>query len=210
FTDGNDSRYKENPIGSSNNYTNSKQYSFYQNTTVVASDTKPFAVTIFEPSPLNRPIEKGNPGQAWQPDATHSYISTDRTIKSAYHSNLANEVLKWSYTQPSTAFPLGLVNASNGATPIYYGANQLYKVKTKDEQRNEVITYTDKLGRIILKRVQATTSNSTVNDTNFASTYYIYDDKGNLVAVIQPEGIKNLGSQYFGKTDTIKETYLKN
>jgi RHS repeat-associated protein len=206
YTGGNDSRYKDNPLGPT--YATSPQYSFYQNTTAVATDTKPYAVKVFEPSPLNRMIEEGRAGADWQPDATNSYTSSDHTMKASYNSNEANEVLRWTYAFPSSSFPFGKVNSVNGSGQDYYPAKELIKLKTKDEQGNEVITYTDKFQRIVLRRVQYVTSPASINDTNYSSTYYVYDYKSNLVAVIQPEGVKVLATQYFGKTDAEKETFL--
>ena len=57
---------------------------------------------------------------------------------------------------------------------------------TADEDGNEVREYTDKLGRVILKRVQKATSNAD-GRANWLSTYYVYDDFGNLRFVIPPK-----------------------
>lgn len=163
-------------------YTTSSQYQFYQNTAAVAVDSKPYAETIFEPSPLNRIIKQGAPGSAWQPDATHSYLSTDHTIKKSYESNIANEVLNFEPVVPNATYPTGFVKIGN---PAFYNPNQLIKTKTKDEQGNEVIEFVDKEGRVILKKVQA-------DVTTYAQTYYVYDDFGNLSAVMPPEATKNV------------------
>src|SRR5690606_29166809 len=78
-----------------------------------------------------------------------------------------------------------------------------------------VIEYKDKQGRVVLKRVQAVEGTPTVppplNDTNYASTYYVYDDFGNLVCVIPPEATRQLATQYFqaGATDNTKDAFLK-
>jgi hypothetical protein len=212
--------YTASGVGSNNglfkNSALSEQSAFYNNTSSVATDVAPFSRTIFEPSPLNRVLEQGAPGAVWQPDATNDYSSTDHTLKKAYEFNLADEVLLWSYTSPTTALPLGLVNTGNGTTPVYYLANQLRKNKTKDEQHHEVIEYIDKEGHTLLKRVQATsTSNASTTDsnrdTNWASTYYIYDDFGNLVCVIPPEASRLLLTQYYqsGANDATKNDFLK-
>lgn len=187
-------------------YTTSEQYQFYQNAANVAHDAKPYAETRFEPSPLNRVIKQGAPGTPWQPDATNTYASTDYTIKASYESNAANEVLLWTHSLPTASYPLGLVNASTGATPVYYPENQLYKRKTKDEQQHEVIEFKDLLGRVILKKVQASGS-------EWAETYYVYDDFNNLVTVLPPEAVKAIKktptSEYFNQTDVVKNDFLK-
>jgi hypothetical protein len=160
------------------------QSTFYNNTSAVATDAAPFAKTIFEPSPLNRVLEQGAPGTTWQPDPASTYLSpiaTDHAMKFAYELNGANEVMLFDYIYPNTTYPMGFIKIGKIA---YYSANQLYKKRTKDEQNNEVIEYTDKDGHTILKKVQA-------GATTYAQTYYIYDDVGNLVYVLQPEGVQS-------------------
>jgi RHS repeat-associated protein len=179
----------------------------------VAKDAMPFAESIYESSPLNRVLKQGSPGAAWQPNTSTYQSPTDRAIAYAYEFNTTGEVLLWTYTYPNATNPFGMVNAGTVATPTYYAANQLYKNKTKDEQRNEVITYVDKEGRTVLKRVQAVAGASIINDTNYASTYYIYDDFGNLVCVIPPEATKLITqttpvSEYLGQLDASKNLFL--
>lgn len=196
--------YKLNSVGNETElYSNSPQYQFYQEGNELASDSNPFSETIFEPSPLNRILEQGSPGLAWQPDATNTYSSADRTIKFAYESNSAtDQVYVWSYTQPSGSYPLGLVDARDQGNLIYYEADQLYKTKTKDENYNEVIEFKDKEGKVILKKVQAP-------DSEWAETYYIYDDFDNLVTVIPPAAVKVLTTEYFSKSEAEKDDFLK-
>jgi len=57
-----------------------------------------------------------------------------------------------------------------------------------------VIEFIDKLQRTILKRVQAVTSPnlSLYVAGEWADTYYIYDDFGNLRFVLPPEAIANI------------------
>lgn len=196
--------FKNGIIDANGNYAGAA-LDFYNNPSdKIADDPKPFAETIFEPSPLNRVLKQGSPGLAWQPDATNSYSSTDRTIKNAYEFNTANEVLRWTYTPPVSGYPFGKVNVGSASTPVYYAANQLYKNKTKDEQHNEVIEYKDKSNRTVLKKVQSGAS-------QYASTYYLYDDLGQLVCVIPPEAVNRLATEYYhaGATDVTKDTFLR-
>lgn len=189
------------------NYTGPAGNTYGNNTTgTIAQDTRPFAATVFEESPLNRVLKQGSAGVTWQPDASTYAAPSDRTVKFAYEFNTGTDVLKWSYTAPSAAYPLGLVNAGTNAARRYYTANTLYKNKTKDEHHNEVIEFKDKLGRIVLKRFQAST---TAND--YADTYYVYDDFGNLVVVLPPQAVKLITdavSAYFDKLDADKNTFL--
>jgi len=191
-------------------YITGKQYGFYQFGGILAQDVYPYAETRFESSPLNRVLEQGSPGQSWQPDEADAYTSIDRTIKFAHETNGAGEVLRWRYVYPTTTYPLGSISAGD-ASPEYYGEHELYKTRTKDEQRHEVIEYKDKEGRIVLKRVQAVADTPVVNDTNYASTYYVYDDFGSLVCVIQPEGTKRLPDEYYHSAATLdtQDGFLK-
>jgi RHS repeat-associated protein len=207
YTDGTDGMYKPDALAAigSTTYNTGKQYAFYQGGSRMATDQYPFAVTVFEASPLNRVIEQGAPGNAWQPDATDSYASnTDRTIKYSSQANVLNEVILWTYTPPDATFILGKVNTGTGSTPAYYDVNQLYKTSTKDEEFNEVIEYKDKTGKMVLKKVQASAS-------QWAETYYIYDVFDNLVCVIPPEAVNQLATQYYqsGATDATKEAFMK-
>jgi hypothetical protein len=64
------------------------QYQFYQATSKVSVDAKPYVETRVEASPLKRPIEQGSPGSAWQPDNTDTYTTpVDKSIKFAYEFN---------------------------------------------------------------------------------------------------------------------------
>lgn len=214
YTEGNNGWFKTEAL--------TEQAAFYNGgMATIPIDPTPYSETIFEPSPLNRVIKQGAPGEAWQPDTDHSYTSTDHTVKFAYEFNEANEVLLWSFEYPTEEYTanatnaLGKVNAGTAAAPTYYTPNQLYRNKTKDEQGNQVFEYVDKEGRTVLKRVQAVTGSPSTTDnsrdTNWASTYYIYDDFGNLVCVIPPEATSRLATQYFqsGSTDLTKNNFLK-
>jgi RHS repeat-associated protein len=164
---------------------------------LVAIDAKPFAETVLDLSPLQRSIKTGSPGVAWQPVGTASYSSTDQTIKQDYQRNIDGEVKIWTYIAPVIQSTLGLVKST--AT---YTQKELFVFKTKDEDNNEIIEYKDKGGKVVLKKVA-------VSATEFAETHYIYDDLDNLVCVIQPEGVKQIGlSADFSTNDATKEDLL--
>jgi hypothetical protein len=145
--------------------------SFYQNTSGVVVDTKPYAKTVFESSPLNRPIDIGAPGVAFQPGAGNS-------VRMAYLVNGDNEVLNFIFHAES--YSVGV----NPSSP-YFASNMLLASKVTNEDEGEVITYVDKEGRTICKKVK-------ISPTEFASTYYVFDDAGNLVFVLPPEAIKKI------------------
>jgi hypothetical protein len=161
-------------------YRTGKQYGFYQTGGVVASDQYPFAETKVELSPLNRVLKQGAPGLAWQPNDDLQNMN-DHSTKKKYELNTSQEVLLFNYD-----ITTGLVSLSTEVNQRYYLVNQLYANKILDESSNEVIEYTDKEGRTICKKVQVSTVSGV---KQYASTYYIYDDFGNLVVVLPPEAV---------------------
>lgn len=210
YTDATSGWYKENALKDPTTqvYESGKQYAFYQTGGLTASDTKPFAETRYEPSPLNRVLEQGAPGLVFQPDGNDTYTSTDRTIKTAYEMvSSATEVLQWTYTYPATGH-FGIINAGTSSSPIYFGANKIFRTRSKDEDRREVIIYKDTRGLVLLKRVQVAETPTAIDDSQYTSTYYVYDDFGNLVCVVQPEGVKNINSYLNASTNSDKEDFL--
>lgn len=101
----------------------------------VAKDTAPFAVPVYEASPLNRVLEQGAPGAAWQP-------GTGRTIKQGQRTNLAGEVRRWDYDPVAGAF----------SSPGFYNAGTLYVTETRDEEDALAVEYKDLQGRVVMKR----------------------------------------------------------
>jgi RHS repeat-associated protein len=143
-------------------YTSSDQYLFYQNTSSkVANSTSPFARTTYESSPLGRVVEQGAPGTDWQPGA--------HTVKPVFHtSNTTFKVRTWTTTGPTG----------------YYTNAALAVNRVTDENGNPVMTYSDKLGRTILKRVK---TSAMPDSTTWLETYYVYDTRGNLAMQVPPK-----------------------
>jgi RHS repeat-associated protein len=76
-----------------------------------------------------------------------------------------------------------------------YPAGTLYKNVLVDEHGKQVIEFKDKEGKVILKKVQLTTSADDGNGSghpDWLCTYYIYDELGNLRCVVQPKGVELL------------------
>ncbi|MBF8961757.1 hypothetical protein I0P70_00750 [Pontibacter sp. FD36] len=103
----------------------------------VAKDAAPFAVPVYEASPLNRVTEQGAPGAAWQPGTGH-------TMKQAQRANLAGEVRRWDYIPATGSF----------ASPGFYHAGTLYVTETRDEEDALAVEYRDLQGRVVLKRME--------------------------------------------------------
>ncbi|WP_299221341.1 DUF6443 domain-containing protein [uncultured Aquimarina sp.] len=157
------------PLTELNNFYNTAKY---QNT------TNPYSETIFEESPLNRPLKQAASGSDWIAKAT----GDDHTIKLDRRANTTADGIvyfKVNFTNGNTEAP-SLVKVSN------YAKNELLVNITKDENwkssdgdNHTTREYTDKSGRVILKR--------TYNAGVAHDTYYVYDDFGNLTYVIPPK-----------------------
>lgn len=139
--------------------------------------------TVFEPSPLNRVAKQGAPGAVWQPD-NNLNSTTDHTIKYHYETNGATDVILFSY-DPTT----GYITTGSNSQPAYYQAGQLQANRTTDEHQNSVISYVDKEGRTICKKILSGGTDPSGNPL-YASTYYVYDSLGNLIVVLPPEAVR--------------------
>ncbi len=203
YTGGNDGWYKPDFLTRENSGYNtaaSPQYQFYQLTPKVATDTRPYAETFFEHSPLHRPEKDFGPGADWfinSKHITHNYlINQHGTASSSTHEKIIAWIINES-GMPVRAVPLSGYIVPGG----YYATGQLQIRSTKDEHCNEVREYTNKLGQVILKKVQATTAGANnLNDLTgtspgWALTYYIYDNLGNLRYVFPPELSKHIHAQ---------------
>lgn len=140
----------------------------------IKATPSPFSVTVYEPSPLNKVVEQGFPGNVWQPFSP-LVVNSGHTIKMGYDTNIANEVKLWTIN-----------TTDNGAVSSSYGAGKLFKNIVKDENWKPVDAkagtteeFRDVDGRVVLKRVWE-------NDSRNLDTYYVYDDFGNLRYVLPP------------------------
>ncbi|WP_026897959.1 DUF6443 domain-containing protein [Daejeonella oryzae] len=143
----------------------------------------PFAETRFENSLLNRVKEQGYPGNEWQPGNRTS--NSGRTVLTEYLSNTNSAGIypvRFYSANPVTVSGNEHHRALGGTG--YYSANELFLTIIKDEnwingRAGIVEEYKDKDGKIVLKRTWQ-------SETTKLSTYYIYDDLGNLSFVLPP------------------------
>lgn len=161
YVSGNNGYFKDNAENATVGY-----YQRSNNSSLgIVSDSKPFAATEFEASPLSRPKQQGAPGAAFQPDQGHA-------VTYAYASNEANQVKFWRINGNDLPYQDGT-----------YPANRLYMTQSTDEDGRVVREFTDKLDRTVLKRVVVDESNEDYQDT-----YYVYDNLNRLRYVLSPEG----------------------
>ena len=150
------------------------QQEFYNTADKVAHDLFPFARTVFEPSPLNRILKQGAPGADWQPNFGGG--TNDRAITYIRRTNrYQDNVFLWEYTEGSGTFGQIQKTANYSTSPP-----QLFVNETLDEHQNPVLEFTNKQGQIVLKEVRGTAGET-------LRTYYVYDDFGNLRAVLPPK-----------------------
>lgn len=157
--------------------------------------TSSFAQTGFEPSPLNRPVEQGAPGDSWQL-STSGITGSGHTAKISYLSNDA--VIPVSGASAPSGYGVILytvkIDGTGKRTLINggnYNANQLEMTSTADEnwtsgRLNTTEVYKDKEGHVVLKRMFNYNTNVSPAQYEVLSTYYVYDDTGNLAFVLSP------------------------
>jgi RHS repeat-associated protein len=144
----------------------SLQSSYYTN---AYSDSRGYADKTYESSPVNRVLKQGVPGEAW----------VGREIQlNEYINTISDDVRVW--TLDSNGIPIAA-----GSYPV--GA--MTKMESIDEDGRKVIEFKDKLGRLILKKIQGVYQPS-VAYVGWLATYYVYDHFGRLRVVIPPNAVE--------------------
>jgi RHS repeat-associated protein len=128
----------------------------------------------YENSPLNRVTKQMAPGNSW--------AGSEVGVSSTWRSNNTDDAVR-----------IWTAGTSSASSPGTYSNNSLTVTITSDENGNQVREFTDKLGRIVLKRVQKGTSTADGRN-NWLNTYYVYDDYGDLRFVLPPRAEEVLKS----------------
>jgi RHS repeat-associated protein len=154
-----------------------------------------YAETIFEPSPMNRPSQVGSPGLEWQPNTSNPDLA--KTIKLQYLTNAdglddgEETITKWTVQTVTLNSKTEYIISAGGS----YASGSLYVKVSKDEENRQVREYTDKLGNVVLKKVQYVSSDPVLAaEAHWTLTYYIYDDLNRLRFVLQPKFIHRYSS----------------
>ncbi len=157
-----------------------EQYDFYHTTEdKIANTDFPFTQNGFEDSPRNLLLCQAAPGESWR-------FGTGHELKFTKRSNISSvdgSIRIWEIAN-STALPTTFGSYANG---------EMFVSENKDEHNNLVIEYTDKLGRVVLKKVQDGEDSS--ENPTFLQTAYVYDDFNNLRHVIPPEAMTKMINQ---------------
>ncbi len=131
----------------------------------------PYSETIFEASPLNRPVKQYNAGSVFHEDDAYTAYS--------YEFNNANEVY-W--------LKVDTLNSLRFNNPVYFPKNCLQKNTVIDADGATSIIFTDGHKTILDRKL-----NVQNNQTEFIDTYYVYDDFGRLCWIVSPMASKSLG-----------------
>jgi RHS repeat-associated protein len=147
------------------------------NTVQFPGETYFYGQTDFEPSPVNRIVKQYAAGNSW--------AGTGHGTTSQYLSNTASDSIR--------IWTVGDAPGSTPATTTMYGAGQLYKSISVDEDGRQVVKYMDKERHMVLKKTQLWNTPA-AGHSGWVCTYYVYDDMDNLRFVIQPRAVEWLAS----------------
>lgn len=143
-----------------------------------------YSLTEYEPSPVARTVKTMAPGVNW--------VGNNRGVEAKYWLNTAaDDVKNWQVTDVANGWGTYALSAT---LPVY-APGTLNKSVSVDEHGKQVISFTDKDGNMLLKKVQltATADNGAgSNHTGWLCTYYIYDELNRLRCVFQPNAVEDL------------------
>ncbi|QHS56491.1 RHS repeat-associated core domain-containing protein [Mucilaginibacter sp. 14171R-50] len=174
-----------------------------QQTNGVVRTAYPYAVTGFEPSPQNRVVEQGAAGASWQLPGTGDGGSAGHTLRMVYSTNdqsgFSTAVSATNMGSHKVALYTAAVNADGSRTlartgnTATYNSGELYLTITRDENwqpadgcLGTTEEYKDKVGHVVLKRTYNKIKSGGSYVLEMLSTYYVYDDMGQLAFVLPP------------------------
>jgi RHS repeat-associated protein len=168
----------------------SEQQGFYQGQNM-PDKQYPYILTAYDNSPLNQATGQSKLGLT-PFETDNGYIPTERvniTQYSFHRSNKTNQanhdkVRRWTYEPQTREF-----DGTN-----FWAAQTLLVQESKDESI-ETTSYKDARGRTILQRQPNTAVTSSTPLDYQIDTYSIYNDLDQLIAVIQPEGVRELATR---------------
>ena len=150
---------------------------------------------VFDASPLNRITATFAPGNSWAGSENPANPGTEKKTEVQYLTNVSADAVRiWNIGFSALTYTSSDATTNIPTSSGAYIAGNLYKTVTIDEQKNVVVEYKDLLGHVILKKVQV--DNTVAADYSgfdgFLSTYYVYDELGQLRFVIPPKAVSIL------------------
>lgn len=145
-------------------------------------DQAPNSLIEYEQSALDRVLCAYGPGYGWQ--------SSGKCVKSRYLINRDDvDSLKCRMFSVNDTYESGDTSVTISSQG-YYAQGTLYVNSQEDEDGHIALSFKDKQGRMVLSR----SLTGLGGDQRFADTYYVYDDRGQLTAVLPPMASKSLNS----------------
>ena len=148
--------------------------------------------TKYDGTPLNRVRKVIGHGKAWH-DAGKGV--TTESLTNAVSGPLACRKLAASLSGNT-----GMTIQKNS----YYAAGELTVVRTTDEDGRVSEVFTDVLGQTLLER-RLLLGDATSSSSVWADTYYLYDAKGRLVAVLPPLLSEAVGQSSWSGSSTASQ-----
>ncbi|WP_163378437.1 DUF6443 domain-containing protein [Cyclobacterium sp. SYSU L10401] len=149
-----------------------------------SGDAYGYQQTVYESSALHLPQAISPPGKAWRP-------GSGRETKLHQRPNLAEEqVRRW--TVNGDGLPL---------TQESYAAGELWVSTITDGEGIRSLIYTDRLGREILKKTQATPNPSKAH-AGWHCTYFVYDKLLDLRVILPPKAVEILDGNWQRSLET--------
>ena len=152
-------------------------------------DAFPYTETIFEDSPLDKPLETIEPGMNWKVSGRSKKFSYSSYVNGTGPAQ--EQVIAWELST-RTGLPARRADQQGFIKNGFYSSGTIEIRSEKDEQGLEIRTYLDTSGKIILRKIQATVPAMLNVSSHWAQTYYIYDASGKLRYVLQPELVQLL------------------
>ncbi|WP_218587977.1 DUF6443 domain-containing protein [Chitinophaga jiangningensis] len=156
-----------------------EQQQFYQGYPSAQNNTIYYSETEFEASPLNRQLKSYAAGNGWARTKGNHPIEQQYLVNES-----ADQVVIWTVDISGNAVASG-----------YYAPGTLYKEVIINEDGAKVISFKDKSDVLILKKTEQTSQHTNAYN-GWLSTYYIYDDLGQLRTVIPPLAVEKIIGQW--------------
>lgn len=175
-------------FGKFKNNTVTDQYNYYN---TKFNDQNAFAKVEYDNSPLNIAKKSYSPGNGW----TGTGVAVSGDIE-PYDGN--EGVRYWS---------IGFDDNEKPVSAKVYSNLSLLKTVGKDEKNKKVITYTNRSGHVILKKVQLLDDGQglSLQHQGWLCTYYVYDDFGQLRYTITPKAVNELEANGWVVTQEIAD-----
>ena len=158
-------------------------------------DQAPNSLIEYEQSALDRVLCAYGPGYGWQ--------SSGKCVKSRYLINRDDvDSLKCRLFSVNDTYESGDTSVTISSQG-YYAQGTLYVNGQEDEDGHIALSFMDQQGRMVLSR----SLTGLGGDQRFADTYYVYDDRGLLTAVIPPMAsiaLNTSGTWNSNQSDVVK------